>query len=481
MQGMGADMLLAEKRLKHYTKQAWEILEPNTPFIDGYHIDCLCEHLEAVTKGQITRLLINLPPRHMKSLLVSVMWPTWEWGPMNMPHTRWLCSSYAETLSTRDSLKCRRLIQSTWYQSRWGHRFKIAGDQNQKTRFENDNHGYRLSTSIRGVGTGEGGDRITVDDPHNVIKGESELDRLMTLRWWDESMSTRVNHPEKSAKVIVMQRIHERDLSGHVLAKDIDYVHLCLPARFEKSHPTPVSTPLLKKDWRKEDNDPLWPGLYHDKALSTLESEMTKHAQAGQLQQRPASRGGNIFKIDHFQLVNEIPHRNLITKAVRYWDKAGTEGGGKRTAGTLMVKMKSGCVRICDCRKGQWSAGKRENIIKQTAELDDQRWKDLRVHVVVEQEGGSGGKESAENTVRGLIGHVAKRDPATTNKISRSEPYQSFIENKLVEVVIGEWTQAFIDEHEIAPAGAFQDQWDSASGAFNYLNVKGKKKRAGTW
>ena len=456
------------------------MLEPNTPFAEGWHIDTICEHLEAVTNGDITRLLINIPPRHMKSILVTVMWPAWEWGPKNMPSTRWLCSSYADTLSTRDSLKCRRLINSPWYQSRWGNRFNLTGDQNQKTRFDNNKSGYRLATSVRGIGTGEGGDRIVVDDPHNAIKGESELDRMMTLRWWDESMSTRINHPDKSAKIIIMQRLHEKDLSGHVLAKEVDYVHLCLPARYEKKHPTPVSTFLLKKDKRTKEDDPLWPQLYHDVALKNLEIEMTEFSRAGQLQQRPSSRGGNIFKVDCFQLVDEIPHRNLIVKAVRYWDKAGTDGGGKRTAGTLIALMKSGKIRICDCRKGQWSSGKREIIIKQTAILDDERWRDLRVHQVIEQEPGSGGKESAENTIKNLTGHVVKKDPAIINKVTRSEPYQAALENERVEIVIGNWTQDFIDEHELAPAGEFQDQWDSASGAFNYLHLKGNR-RAGAW
>lgn len=478
---MALEMILAERRLKHFIEQAWHILEPATPFIDGWHIGAIAEHLEAVSFGEITRLIINMPPRHMKSLEVGVFWPAWEWGPYNMAHTRWLCSSYAEILSMRDSLKCRRLIQSPWYQQRWGNRFAITGDQNQKTRFENDRQGYRIATSVRGVGTGEGGDRIVVDDPHNVSKGESALDRMMTLRWWDESMSTRINHPIKSAKILVMQRVHEKDLSGHTLAKELGYVHLCLPARYEKNHIFPLHTPKIKEDPRKEEGEPLWKGLYNHEALKALEKEMTEHSRAGQLQQRPALRGGGIFKIDHFKLVEHQPDTPIIAQAVRYWDKAGTDGGGKRTAGTLMIKKADGSgVRICDVVKGQWSEGTREKMIKNTAILDDKRWGGIRVHQVIEQEGGSGGKDSANSSVRNLAGHVAKKDVASKNKILRSEPYQAAIENDLVELVIADWTQDFIDEHENAPAGKFQDQWDSASGAYNYL-YQPKAKTAGTW
>src|SRR5207253_2763107 len=117
-----------------------------------------------------------------KSLLVSVFWPMWEWT--THPSRRWLFASYAQTLSIRDSLKCRRLIQSDWYQARWGHKFALTSDQNAKVRFDNDATGYRLATSVGGVGTGEGGDRIVVDDPHNVLEAESDAVRKGTLLWW---------------------------------------------------------------------------------------------------------------------------------------------------------------------------------------------------------------------------------------------------------------------------------------------------------
>ena len=174
---------LAERYLVHFIKQAWPIIEPGTPYKHGWHIDAICDHLEAVTNGDIKRLLINIPPRHMKSILVSVMWPVWEW--VQMPHLRYVYSSYAYALSTRDSVKSRRLIQSQWYQRRWGDKFAILGDQNEKVRYENDKHGFRLATSVTGLGTGEGGDRIVVDDPHNVREAESDVQRSGVLMWWD--------------------------------------------------------------------------------------------------------------------------------------------------------------------------------------------------------------------------------------------------------------------------------------------------------
>jgi len=222
--------LRAEASLSEFIRQAWTVLEPSTPYIHGWHIDAICLHLEAVSKGWIRNLLINLPPRHMKSLTVSVFWPCWEWA--TRPELRWLFVSYAESLSLRDSVKCRRLIQSQWYQANWGHKFHLMGDQNAKERYDNSASGYRLATSVNGSNTGEGGDRICVDDPHNIRERESDVIREGCLQWWDEVMPTRLNNPKTGTRVIVAQRVHERDLSGHVLEQG-GWEHLCLPAEFE--------------------------------------------------------------------------------------------------------------------------------------------------------------------------------------------------------------------------------------------------------
>src|SRR5207248_2403509 len=161
----------------------------------------------------------------LRSVAGIGFWRAWEW--LRYPERRWLYSSYAASLSIRDSIKCRRLIESPWYQQRWGDRFALTSDQNTKGRFDNNRSGYRLSTSVGGAATGEGGDRIICDDPHNVQEAESDSVRKATLDWWDVVMSTRVNDPKTSSKVVVMQRCHQQDLSGHLLEKR-GFEHLCL-------------------------------------------------------------------------------------------------------------------------------------------------------------------------------------------------------------------------------------------------------------
>jgi hypothetical protein len=246
---------LATRSLREFVRQAWHVVEPATVFVSGWHIDAIVEHLEAVSRGEIPNLLINVPPRHMKSLLVSVFWPAWEWT--RWPERRWLYSSYAATLSIRYSVNCRRLIESPWYQARWGHVFRLTGDQNAKTRFDNNRSGYRLSTSVGGSATGEGGDRIVCDDPHKVDEVESDAVRKGTIGWYDVVMSTRLNDPKTSAMEVVMQRCHQQDLSGHLLEK-CNWEHRCLPAEYEgRSRATSIVF-VDQRQYPGELGRPLW-------------------------------------------------------------------------------------------------------------------------------------------------------------------------------------------------------------------------------
>jgi predicted phage terminase large subunit-like protein len=289
------DAELASRSLREFVRQAWPIVEPFTPFVSGWHIDAIIDHLEAVSRGQIRNLLINVPPRHMKSLLVSVFWPAWEW--IRWPERRWLYSSYGAQLSIRDSVKCRRLIESPQYQQRWGDRFALTSDQNTKGRFDNDRSGYRLSTSVGGAATGEGGDRIVCDDPHNVQEAESDSVRKGTIDWFDVVMSTRVNDPKTSAKVIVMQRCHQQDLSGHLIEQG-GWEHLVLPAEYEGPTRT---TSIGFADPRQEHGELLWPERFGPAEIESLKRSLGSYAAAGQLQQRPSPAGGGLLRRHWFR------------------------------------------------------------------------------------------------------------------------------------------------------------------------------------
>jgi len=307
--------------LREFTKAAWPTIEPGVEFKNNWHIDAISDHLQAVVEGDIKRLIINVPPRHMKSISVAVALPAWTWA--SQPFKKFLYASYASSLSIRDSTKCRRLIDSPWYKAHFGDKFKLTDDQNQKQRFENDKTGYRIATSVGGALTGDGGDIIVVDDPHNSVEADSSKVREGVLEWWDQAMQTRLNDPKTGAFVIIMQRLHEQDLTGHILANELgnEWDHLCLPARYEIGHPTQNRSSLGFTDPRTEEGELLWPDRMDENTLTTLERSLGSYAAAGQLQQRPSPKGGGILKSSWWVPWEreELPE---VSYVIQSWDTA---------------------------------------------------------------------------------------------------------------------------------------------------------------
>ena len=235
----------AERSLAAFVRQAWPILEPATPLLWNWHIDLVCEYLEAVTLGQITRLLINEPPRYMKSTKVSVLWPVWEWGPKNLPSTRWIFASFAMDLSTSHSISRRTVIESEWYRARWGERVQLTTDQNVKTEFQNTQRGRMLATSFSTGAMGKGGNRIVVDDPHKTRGVLSDTDREAVVREFREGLSdTRLDDKRTGAIVVVMQRLHQKDLSAYCLEQGYVHVKLENPCRKSVVITSPAGRPI---------------------------------------------------------------------------------------------------------------------------------------------------------------------------------------------------------------------------------------------
>jgi predicted phage terminase large subunit-like protein len=457
------ERLLAEKSLADFIRLAWPVVEPATSFVPGWHIDAIAEHLEAVTRGQIRNLIISVPPRSSKSTVASVLWPVWVW--LRRPATRFLCASYSLALAVRDAVRCRRLIESEWYQERWHDRFALTSDQNLKVRYENDQTGYRLSTSVAGGVTGEGGDVLLVDDAHNVSERESDAVRQAALDWWDQAFFNRVNDPTASARVIIGQRVHVADLIGHVLARG-GFEHLCLPEEFEPERRCVTS--LGWQDPRHDAGELLRPVRFGPPQVREAKATLGAFGYAAQHQQQPLPREGAMFKADWFRhIVEAVPEG---ARWVRYWDKAGTEGGGKHSCGVLMAHHQ-GLYYVADVVRGQWSSGKRNEIMCTVAASD--KAKHGNVHVWVEQEPGSGGKESAETSIRELAGHVVHADRVTGAKDVRAEPLAAQAEAGNVRLVRAPWNGEFVDEVCAFPNGTMCDQVDAAAGAFNKLALGG--------
>jgi predicted phage terminase large subunit-like protein len=294
-----------EESLYEFLKAAWRYIDPS-PWKDGWHIDAIAEHLQAVVDGQIRRLIINVPPRHGKSIITSVAFPAWCWAqsdisPTSGPGVPFLYASYADKLSLRDSVKCRRLIESNWYQERWGSRYQLLGDNNTKSRFSNSAGGERLITSIGAGVTGEGGNIIVIDDPNAANDIASEATTQTTLDWWTTTMPSRLNDPDLGAYVIIQQRLAQNDLTGHILENEIDgWTQLILPGRYESNRS--YTTTIGWTDPRTVEGELLWPERFNEAALKRLETTMGPWTFAGQIQQRPSPKGGGIIRSDWWTL-----------------------------------------------------------------------------------------------------------------------------------------------------------------------------------
>lgn len=285
----------ARRRLSEFVRQAWPVVEPATPYHHNWHIDAVCEHLEAVSHGQIRRLVISVPPGHMKSLTVSVFWPAWQW--VSRPAWRSLFTSYAHELSVRDSLRCRTVIESEWYQETFAPSWKLASDQNRRDVFENSEMGFRFSTSVGARVTGYRGDAVICDDPSNVVDIYSKAHREEVVRWWDKAMSSRLNDMRTGTKVVIMQRLHQGDLTGHLLDQG-GWEHLCLPTEFEPKRR--ASTSIGWHDPRKQEGELLFPEMFPAATIAQAKRDLGSDGFAGQHQQLPSPAEGALLKRSWF-------------------------------------------------------------------------------------------------------------------------------------------------------------------------------------
>ena len=447
-----------QRSLLAFVEAAWGVVEPNRRYVGNWHIAAICQHLEAVSLGTLSHVLVNVPPGTMKSLLVSVFWPAWEW--IVRPELRYLCASYGQDLATRDNRRCRDLIQSLWYQAYWPH-VQLREDQNQKTRYDTTAGGWRIGTSVGGRGTGEHPDRIIVDDPHTAEQANSQTERQTALDWFDQTIAPR-GVSRGARQVVIMQRLHQADLSGHILEQGgTPWVHLCLPMRAE-----PDRMPQTPLGW----NDPrppgelLWPAIFPESTVKQLEGTMLWSA-AGQLQQRPAPLGGGLFRRDSFPIVDAMPSVPLVR--CRAWDCAATPGGGDYTAGVRMARdAASGRIYVEHVIRGQWSAGQVDALIRQVAKADG-----VNVSIREEQEGGSAGKAVVEARTRALAGYIYSGVPSTGDKVTRAKPFAVQAEAGNVSLVRGEWNQDWLDELSLFPFGAHDDQVDASAAAFAEICV----------
>jgi predicted phage terminase large subunit-like protein len=451
--------LVKKGGLKKFIELSWHQIEPAKEFMPGWHIDALCEHLEAISKGELSRLIINIPPGCMKSLTACVFWPAWVWT--FKPQTKWIYASYSIDLSKRDNFRMRQLIDSQWYQSRFGNVFKPLNDDWVKTKFSNDRAGFRLCTSVNGTVTGEHADVQVCDDP---IKPQevSKTSLKNCLEWWNETMSSRLVDFKKSARVIIMQRLHVNDLAGEML-RNGGYEHLCLPMEFEKRFI--CSTSIGFKDPRTTDGELLWPEKCPNEAVAEIKKSIaSERGIAAQLQQHPVPHSGAIFKkeaIRHY----DTPPRTPTT--ITSWDCTFKETGSSYVVGQVWgVSADHESYILLDQIRARMSFSDTLSAIRKFA----LKYPYSSAHLIEEKANGSaiidmlrdeipylkpvlpeGGKEARAHAVEGIwsAGRILLPDP----------------KNVL-------WVNDFIQEVLEFPSSINDDQVDAMTQALTWLREK---------
>jgi predicted phage terminase large subunit-like protein len=468
MAAVAASAAKVRKRCQSFTefvKLAWKIIEPGTELKWNWHLDAMCWHLEAISRGTLhPRLIINVPPGSSKSTIVSVLWQAWEWGPLGKRHLRYVSTSFELGNVKRDTGKTRDLIQSEWYQALWP---EVELNTKGKLSFSNTDTGFRLGVAFASV-MGKRGDRLVVDDPHSLKGAESELQRNGVIQLFIEGGLNRTNDAMTSAIVIVMQRVHADDLTGALLAKDFGFIHLMIPMEFE-----PVRrcvTPLKvddgnggKKDWtdpRSYDGELMDPVRVPPPAIE-VQKLAGDYAWAGQYQQRPAPREGGMFKVD---LIEVVPYCPAGGKTVSGWDFAASKR--KTSPFTVRVKMTrlGGDYYIRHVERRRTNPTELSKMISEVA-IDDG-------HGVLQslpQDPGSAGKVQKWAVAELLAGFVFKITTESGDKETRAEPFAAQVGAGRVFMVKGDWNDAYKEELRNFPAGSFKDQVDASSRAFAEL------------
>lgn len=468
-----------EASFAEFVKAAWHVIEPGTTLRWNWHLQAMCDHLQAISDGTLTPwLIINVPPGSSKSTIVSVLWQAWEWGPRGQRHLRYVSTSFEEGNVKRDTRKCRDLIRSDWFTMLWP---EVSLVRFGETSFANDATGSREGVTFSAV-TGKRGDRVVIDDPHSLKGAESEADRTRTVREFMEGGLNRTNDALKSAMVIVMQRLHQNDLTGALLAAELGFVHLMIPMEFEVERR--CTTPLMvdgidetgakvRKNWtdpRSYEGQLMDPTRFPREAVDR-QKKAGVYAWAGQYQQRPAPRSGGLFRIkENWQeaaseggmIVESPPAGGHV---VGGWDFAGS----KRKTSPYSVRVKmlrapGGSIYILHVERKRTTPAELEAMVVETTVNDGHH-----VRQDMPQDPGQAGKAQAHRLAELIEGFDFRISVETGDKETRANPFAAQVEVGKVFLVRGDWNAAFIEELRGFPTGSYKDQVDACSRAYAAL------------
>lgn len=475
---------LCRRSLYYFLQVVWNEISGDTLRLN-WHLEYLAKELEKVAYRVANEepkeydLIINIPPGTTKSTLVSIVYPAWCWAKWGW--MKFINASYSGALSLEHAEACRTILRSETYRNMFDN-IEVKLDKDTKTNFaitqlvkmkdgriKKKPGGNRFSTSVGGTLTGFHGHQIIIDDPLNPKQAASTTELMTANNWIDQTLSTRKVNKVVTPIIIIMQRLHEDDVTGYLLKKSGARIkHICLPGEITGEYEKFVKPKSVRKYYVNGLLDPVRMPL---SVLEEYEATLGQYGYAAQFGQNPTPPKGGMFKVENFKLIDYIPTGERRLSVVRWWDKAGTDEHSKwgksaaYTCGVKMSKLSNGCFVVEDVVRGKWSTNTREDIIYKTAQADG-----IDVKIWHEQEPGSAGVDSAKATINNLAGFCSYAERSTGSKVSRADPYSVQVNNGNVWLLRAEWNKDFIEEHRLFPFSKLKDQVDAASGAFSKVS-----------
>lgn len=481
----------ARTSLYSFVKEFFEVNDQH-PFVDNWHIEALCEHLQLAHQGHIKMLLVTMPQRHMKSLVVSVLFPAWIW--VQNPREKFIVGHHSLDLGLDLAFKAREVVRSEKFERWFGSSVKIRKGHDLLDRYRTTAGGVRRMTSVGARITGEGSDYLIIDDPHDTEAVESDVKRQSAVEWATGKMFTRLDQMSEGRRIVTGQRVHTSDVIAAFIAAG-GWVHLNLPARyipktqcrvyldgsaFEKKGGIPGKPYLFFKDPRTEPGELLWPQHINELALQQLERTLGPRKFSAFYQQEPLAPEGAMFRRKDWIVVEPgtIPSD---ARYVRSWDLAATKPEAGKTpdwsVGALIAKSRSTGLRyVAHIERRQESARTMLNVIVRTARRDGKG-----IPIVVELEPGSASDYLLSYLTEKLPGWIVVGKRSNKKKERRAEPVANQAGNGLWRVIsdVGlraerKWVETFLQEIDVFPEGANDDQVDSVSQGAEYLDNRGK-------
>jgi predicted phage terminase large subunit-like protein len=436
--------------LDYFAERCFCELNPQAAFLTNWHIEVIAAKLTAVREGKIRRLIINLPPRHLKSLMASIAFPAWCLG--HDPSAQILCVSYAQDLADKLARDCRSIMTSGWYRRIFPTR--LAAHRQAVQEFITGRQGYRLATSTGGVLTGRGADFILIDDPLKPEEALSEAQRQACNEWYDHTLYSRLNDKRWGAIVIIMQRLHEDDLIGHVLMQE-PWEVVRFPAIAEADEVHQIETIWRPRCFRRRQGAALHPEREPLATLDRIRRTIGEYNFAGQYQQSPAPLGGGLVKVEWFKRYRESERPERFDHIVQSWDTANkaTELSDFSVCTTWGIRGKDLFLLGVFRRQLEYPALKR--AVREQQNL-------YNANVVLIEDKASGTQLIQELITDGC--HGVTRYQPDCEKIMRLHAQTAMIENGFVQIPeTAPWLAEYLHEISVFPKGKHDDQVDSTA------------------